>query len=177
MTLDRDRPSSGRIWTPIDRADKVQLWSDFNKRYKFQPGLEPEDFPGIAEPVPSITFKLAKNPTKSAYRDNFNRINMEALQSFQSIVPAGREMIALDWQHPCFRFMPSAVESSNEIDWKIPVYPNGDYYIFVTESLNEGTFGHPWEHSICVFGSQLVDELGSRLGKWLTPIRIDGKST
>ncbi|MEU5671031.1 DUF2716 domain-containing protein [Micromonospora sp. NPDC047753] len=34
-----------------------------------------------------------------------------------------------------------------------------DYYAFLTEDMTEGTFGHPWEQTLCVFGSHLMPKL------------------
>jgi Protein of unknown function (DUF2716) len=48
-----------------------------------------------------------------------------------------------------------------------PPFPNGDYYIFLTEDLTQGTFGHPWEQTFCVFGRDLVGALGRQLAEWL----------
>ncbi len=56
----------------------------------------------------------------------------------------------------------------------MPVYPKGDYYIFLRDDLSEGTFGHPWEQTLCVFGERLLASLGRTLATWLPVIRIDG---
>ncbi len=37
------------------------------------------------------------------------------------------------------------------------VYPNGDYAICLSEDMNSGTFGHPWEQTICIFGKELIE--------------------
>ena len=36
------------------------------------------------------------------------------------------------------------------------VYPDIDYAICLSADLKTGTFGHPWEQTICVFGSELI---------------------
>ncbi|MFA7767591.1 DUF2716 domain-containing protein [Streptomyces sp. NRRL S-448] len=41
--------------------------------------------------------------------------------------------------------------------WPGSVYPDGDYHLYRTPELRFGTFGHPWEHTLCVFGAPLRD--------------------
>lgn len=43
------------------------------------------------------------------------------------------------------------------------MFPNGDYYTFARPDFSEGTFGHPWERTLCVFGPRLVETLGRTL--------------
>ncbi len=43
-----------------------------------------------------------------------------------------------------------------------------------TPSVTEGTFGHPWEQTLCVFGERLVNSLGRTLATWLPIVRVDG---
>ena len=44
-------------------------------------------------------------------------------------------------------------------------------YIFLGEDLSTGTFGHPWEESLCVFGDRLVEALAPALETWLPVLR------
>jgi hypothetical protein len=55
--------------------------------------------------------------------------------------------------------------------WPVSPFPDGDYYIFLSEDLTSGTFGHPWEQSLCVFGRVLVDALVPTLSSWLPILR------
>jgi len=54
--------------------------------------------------------------------------------------------------------------------WPTTVFPNGDYTIFLTEDMSTGTFGHPWEQTLCVFGEPMVSALVPMLASWL-PIK------
>lgn len=40
--------------------------------------------------------------------------------------------------------------------WPTETYPDGDYHIWLAEDLRYGTFGLPWEPSLCVFGNELL---------------------
>jgi hypothetical protein len=44
--------------------------------------------------------------------------------------------------------------------WRVTPLPNGDYYIFLSEVFRTGTFGHPWEETMCIFGDRLLHGLG-----------------
>ena len=82
----------------------------------------------------------------------------------------------MDWQHTCFTFDPHAgFEFENMEEWPIPPFPNGDYYLFLTENLFGGFFGHPWEQSICVIGEAFVDQLeNAPPDVFSNLIRVDG---
>ncbi|MBR7837823.1 DUF2716 domain-containing protein [Actinospica durhamensis] len=67
-----------------------------------------------------------------------------------------------------------------DVMWPTEIYPNGDYCIWLAGDFRNGTFGHPWEPSLCVFGEELlaaVAEIGDEaLGQILRrngcPIRV-----
>ncbi len=61
-------------------------------------------------------------------------------------------MYYLDWQHECFGIQVGSVSS-----WANG-YPDGDYAIYLEKNMRSGTFGHPWERSICFFGDVFVKE-------------------
>ncbi|MET4613081.1 hypothetical protein ABIC28_004081 [Rhodococcus sp. PvR044] len=83
--------------------------------------------------------------------------------------------VVLDWQHPGYSFDAGTHAATPDAEWRVPVYPNGDYYIFAREGFAEGTFGHPWEQTLCVFGERLVATLGRTLATWLPQKRINGQ--
>jgi hypothetical protein len=69
---------------------------------------------------------------------------------------------------------PGIVEPTPSVtaDW---LCPNGDYYIYLSADLSLGTFGHPWEASLCVWGDQLIDAVAAVNRDGLTRIlRRDG---
>jgi hypothetical protein len=81
---------------------------------------------------------------------------------------------ALDWQHTSYRLRPHALGSTR---WPLSPFGDGDYYIYLGEDLSFGTFGHPWEDSICVFGEPLLDRLTEPLDRvLLRRLRVDGRT-
>jgi hypothetical protein len=82
----------------------------------------------------------------------------------------------LDWQHQTYRFNPARQAMAWRPDWAVPVYPDGDYYAFLTPDLAAGTFGHPWEQTLCVIGPRLCATLGRSLATWLPTKRSNGNT-
>lgn len=161
-------------WSELNDADPVR--DKFCETYKFRPSTRAQDWPGIVEPKPSRTFSV-----QHIYGTNFDRLTQE-LSLFYSIclanvIPKGQSINVLDWYHqPCFTFDPHAgFEFDSMENWPIPPLPNGDYYIFLTEDLSGGFFGHPWEQTICVMGDEFVHQLeNAPLDVFSNLIRKDG---
>ncbi|UNN05307.1 DUF2716 domain-containing protein [Rhodococcus opacus] len=166
---------SKKMWSKLEKAERDSWWSTFNSKFDFRPGSKGDPHPGIVEPTPSVTFNLDINMTTDDFRRHYDRLNSEVLLGFRSVFPKGVEMIALDWQHPGYKFFPFENGNPEDVEWVVPIYPNGDYYSFFLQDLSEGTFGHPWQRTICIFGPKLTSTLGVSLRSWLQPVRINGK--
>lgn len=86
-------------------------------------------------------------------------------------------LFALDWQHTSYRFAPQGVGGPGQPAWPLSPYPDGDYFIFLSEDFRFGSFGHPWEESICLFGEELLDAASAEVDRVLgPPIRRSGKA-
>ncbi|MEU2865764.1 DUF2716 domain-containing protein [Streptomyces mirabilis] len=104
---------------------------------------------------------------------NLSHGNGSTGSTSQSAGPSARSLREplwiLDWQHICYRlrpdlpstdmFLPRVLEGRSREGWPLSPYPDGDYYIFLADDLRFGTFGHPWEHSLCVFGAELLEAI------------------
>jgi Protein of unknown function (DUF2716) len=166
-------------WRPMNFGPEYErYWAAFDERFDFRPNYAPEVRPGIKEPVGSVTLSLA--PIFDAGRAGFAAgeaaINAEVLRAFVAVLEEHVVLLALDWQHEGFWFRPHEHALRGD-PWPIPPFPNGDYYIFLTDDMSMGTFGHPWEQTLCVFGEQLVDQLVPVLASWLPTVRRDGAAT
>ena len=162
-------------WTELTRDDCDGYWATFKELYGFRAGTSAEAWPAIAEPTPSLTFDLSVIPDGARRGAAYDAINAEALRAFVWGLPDA-ELIVLDWQHPAYRFRPANQALTWRPEWHVPVYPDGDYYAFLTEDLLEGTFGHPWEQTLCVIGDRLGATLGRSLATWLPVKRRDGRA-
>jgi len=132
----------------LARSEYDKVWDRFYDAFKFKPDCCERRQPAILEPAPSVVYQIR------SYRADSEINELEAFfsKAFQKATPPGGLMYALDWHHECYKFLPHDDWS----DLPIGVYPNGDYYIFLGQNLDYGTFGHPWQSTLCVFGESLV---------------------
>ncbi len=150
-------------WTEFTDDEYPAIWDRVYTDLKFKPDYHERLKPAITEPRPFITFDLSpiSNDEKTGEIDRL------FLDSFRAITPAGSLLFSLDWHHTCYRFDPHAVDGIGPIGW----YPNGDYYLFLSEDFSFGTFGHPWQESLCVFGASLLGLTEKPLRDRLTVLR------
>lgn len=93
-------------------------------------------------------------------------MNSVGLYAFTCVTEVDEELVVLDWQHPCYRFSPHR-QALNNAEWPVSIFPIGDYYAFLNHDLSMGTFGHPWEQTLCVFGTPMIERLGEPLAAML----------
>ncbi|GAB3169722.1 DUF2716 domain-containing protein [Micromonospora palomenae] len=173
-------------WQHLNRAEYDQVWDGFDERFQFRASMDASQWPAIIEPVPSLTWDLAisRHDFDERWRsglwrfavdeDGLNRLVMGALQD---CVADDDWVYVLDWQHPAYRCWPHRVDPDSRTDmWPVEVFPNGDYYIFASRDLRFGTFGHPWEATLCIWGADLINAVAARNAGVLTRLyRRDGK--
>lgn len=155
--------------------DYERYWDQFHTRFHFKPSTTV--YPGIAEPTPSITFDLSPifEAEPSEWIRGEDRLTGAVLDAMKSVFGQER-LVVLNWQHDALWFVADDFEPQKNDDWAIPVFPNGDYFIYLTESMDDGFFGHPWEQTFCVFGKRLLPSLDRELGSWLAVARRDGQT-
>ncbi|MEV7526044.1 DUF2716 domain-containing protein [Streptomyces sp. NPDC091371] len=129
------------------------LWDRLEREYGFDPDIE--KFPGFAPPGACATWRLTDPLT-----GELDRIVRPALTALTR--PGGR-LVWLDWQHTGYDFDPHRVGGPGRPDWPGEVYPNGDYYLYLHPDLRFGTFGHPWEQTLTVFGEPLLAAVEAEL--------------
>jgi hypothetical protein len=79
----------------------------------------------------------------------------------------GNPFYILDWQHTCYRM--DLVSEGDPVP--LPIFPDGDYYIYLDREASHGTFGHPWRGTICFFGPKVVGALSEILHANFTVLR------
>ncbi|WP_018352807.1 DUF2716 domain-containing protein [Longispora albida] len=146
----------------LDLPRRDLIWAAFATRYAFRPSVV--RFPGISEPAASVTWDLTALESRPEL-DRAGRITM--IRS----VPEGQGLYVLDWQHPCFWLDPARTPPR---DWPLGVYPDGDYYIHITQDLSAGLFGHPWEKTLCAFGDAVLPHVAG-LDKLMPRVRYGGQ--
>lgn len=165
------------VWNRLSEEQNRDAWDRFYRRFDFAAtGGRPER--AIREPSPSITFGLgpvwdAEHPGRSDAA--IEAVEDSARRAFLAVLGTDVELLVLDWQHQGFRVRPAETAPADQYSdgwWTHPTaVPDGDYYIYASADLSEGTFGHPWEQSLCVFGRGMTRTLGTDLRTWLPVIR------
>ena len=162
-------------WSYLPRTEEDRAWELFIDRFtSFRPSIDPKDWPAVVDPTPSVTFDLSvPENSPGVWSAQFDAINAEAQRCFVSVFD-DHEWIVLDWQHRGYRLDAKVHADAFDTEWPVTVYPNGDYYIFARPDFSTGTFGHPWEKTLCVFGNELVHTLGRTLATWVPRKRVNG---
>ncbi|WP_410600570.1 DUF2716 domain-containing protein [Amycolatopsis sp. lyj-90] len=143
-------------------AEYRRAWDRFRAEFAFRPSTDRFEWPGIAEPAGAVTWSL------SALDEDPGYLLLDRMVSVvqRGLASCADELYALDWQHESYRF------ATTEKDWPLSPFPDGDYYIYLTQDFRLGTFGHPWEYTICVFGDELVTAISAELTETLgKPLR------
>lgn len=155
-------------WVQLALDEYETYWEPFNERFGFTPGMDPSRWPAIREPSPSVTIDLSPifDHEGSRFASGARAVDAMGLYAFTCVTRPGDELVVLDWQHPCYLFSPHR-QATDASDWSVPIFPNGDYYAFLTRDFSMGTFGHPWEQSLCVFGEPLIERLAEPLAAML----------
>ncbi|GAB2505855.1 DUF2716 domain-containing protein [Nocardiopsis aegyptia] len=142
------------------------LWDRFYEKFSFAPSVKVH--PGIREPVDSATWFL-DGPRPA--------LEQAVVPELLRLARVGEPLYWLDWNHVGCRFDPRRVGGPGRPDVPGQVFPDGDYYIYTTPDLRLGTFGHPWENTLCVFGRDLLDRVEDGITALLgEPTRRGGRS-
>ena len=150
-------------WLKFTDNDYSVIWDRFYSDFHFKPNYHERSMPAISEPAPFVTFDLSADLTDETRAD----IDSLLLNSFRAVTPPDRVMYSLDWQHTCYRFDPRAVDNMGPIGW----FPDGDYHVFLADDFTFGTFGHPWQQSLCIFGQPLLDRVERSMRDSLNVLR------
>jgi len=134
---------------PLDKDEYEQVWDKFYDLFDFKPSTT--NFPAIK----TISQQLKLNISDCFSADYpFDKLEQWALTLFCRISNSDERLYALDWQHEFYDFDPRQEIDKDEFDeWTVPVFPNGNYYIFLTKDFKNVWFGHPWEQIITLIGN------------------------
>jgi len=157
-------------------AEYDDVWSRFNRKFCFRPGMERSTWPAINEPHDSITWSLVLLEDESSGDARINALTRALQRGLSSCTPANEFLFFLDWHHDCFRLKPEAL-MDDDAAFAYRAVPDGDYSVFADREFRLGTFGHPWESTICIFGSELLEIVSADVTTALgASIRIGGNA-
>jgi hypothetical protein len=174
---------TGEALHRLNDAEYAAAWERFDSAFTFRPSLT--EFPGIQEPAPSVTWSLdVLDDDPNGHRRD---LVIDAVQDgLTACTPPGASLLILDWHHTCYAlrpdlpptdmFLPAVVEGRAQPGWPLSPYPDEDYTIFLAEDFSFGTFAHPWEPSLCLFGAPLLDKTANAIHRIMpTVLRRDGR--
>ncbi|MEI4800845.1 DUF2716 domain-containing protein [Bacillus sp. FJAT-51639] len=146
-------------WIELSNKEYEIIWDRIYKEFKFKPSVS--QFPSFNVPSPFITYDISKylnwSGNLNEYDDIYNDLEEKALLAFQEVTQKNEYIYALDWQHDCYWVNPYLEFTKDEFgEWTIPIFPNGDYYLFIHKNLEWAYLGNPWESTITVFGVELL---------------------
>ncbi|MGW2202046.1 DUF2716 domain-containing protein [Streptomyces sp. NPDC001774] len=158
----------------LPEAEYRRVWDRFYEDFNFRPSMSSFSWPAIKEPVASATWSLTALDHDPGC-ERLDRLVAVVEQGLASCVDPQGTLLALDWQHTSYRFAPHEVGGPGQPAWPLSPYPDGDYYIYLSEDFSYGSFGHPWEETLCLFGEELLDAVSAEVDKVLgSAIRRSG---
>lgn len=159
----------------LSDAEHQRVWDRFSAEFQFRPGMSPFTWPAIKEPAASVTWSFAALDDDPG-DEGLDRLVEVVRRGLASAVGPHGTLLALDWQHTSYRFAPQEVVGVAQRAWPLSPYPDGDYYIYLSEDFRTGSFGHPWEESLCLFGQAFLDSVAAEVDAVLgAPIRRSGR--
>jgi hypothetical protein len=149
-------------WRILEETESLEVWQRFARVFEFKPSMAVSlDNPTFKEPLPSVTFDVSDDSEdENSTEDDFDKRMLEHLAR---CTEKDEEVYILDWHHTCYAIYPHHI-TARDCPFTL-FYPNGDYIITLSKDFSWGTLGHPWEQSICIFGSKLIDAVLSKRPK------------
>lgn len=134
-----------------------EISKEFETKFRFVPSIAPKKWPSILEPTPSFTLLM----NKELYEQN----NLSAFFSisFNQLPDEHKIMYQLNWHHQYY-YAPKLFEYVN-------LYDPYDYEIALNKNMLCGTFSHPWEETLCIYGKELAAATKANLPQQLKIIR------
>ncbi|MFF3456940.1 DUF2716 domain-containing protein [Streptomyces sp. NPDC002730] len=180
------QPASTRpVSMLLDDREHDALCDDFEARFAFKPSYT--YYPGIEEPPDSVTWHVGDiTDTCRIHRLMRNLPDDHRVKRLQAVVERGlrarlrpdEPLFSVSWWHQGYRFDPARVGGPGQPTWPGAACWGDEYYKLLTRDLRMGTFWHPWEESLCVFGADLLAEVEDDLTAVLgTVMRRGGRNT
>ncbi|MEV7547330.1 DUF2716 domain-containing protein [Streptomyces sp. NPDC089915] len=164
-TPEPSRPAQFLDWL----HDDGPLWDRFYADFDFKPSTAYR--PAITDPSPSVVWNLHSH--HRLVPDLPSALDAIVQRGLLAATAPGEFVYWLDWQHDGYRYDPRRTNMPGRPPRPgLGTYPNGDYYLHLTHDLRLGTFGHPWEQTLTVWGAALLASVERELTELLgDPVR------
>ncbi|MFJ5988755.1 DUF2716 domain-containing protein [Lentzea sp. NPDC092896] len=161
-------PEGKHVMAPPIRPGGVEcsdLVKRFTRRFEFNASMH--HFPGITEPEDSVTW--------SNVLDAAEDVAPAIRRALKACVKPGELIFFADPYHLGSAADLHRVDGPGQPRWHASPIADGDYAILAPYDLRFGTFGHPWEDSLCVWGEELLAEVSDELDALMPRLRTGGK--
>ncbi|GIN84779.1 hypothetical protein J6TS2_11650 [Heyndrickxia sporothermodurans] len=164
-------------WIELTHDEEKNVWSKILNDFQFSPSIS--KFPSFILPGAFITYNISTYLNwpgdLEEYEMIYKDLEEKSLFAFQELTDPDEYFYALDWQHPCYWVNPYLEFPRDDFnEWTIPIFPDGDYYFFIQKEFNWGFLGHPWEESITIFGSELIEVFEKNCPKMFNTVLRQG---
>jgi hypothetical protein len=155
----------------FDNPRGEAVWERFVSQWKFPAQASR----GLVEPAASVTWHLE---AIDGHNDLIGELQRTIEHGLRASTRPGERVYYLHPFTQGYHFDPRLVGGPGQPPIPRPAYPDrGDYRLYTTEDLRLGTFGDPWECSLCVFGEDLLSEVENDLTALLgTVLRRGGQN-
>jgi len=134
-------------WFDLPPVEEAQVWGRFKDHILGPSG-------DLNPPAPVMTWVI---PDRSDVSNNAEGLLTQAVfDALRGCAAEGQYVLALDWEHPCYRFFPHHGNRTPYRDyWAIPVWPRGGSYYFLAPDFEYGVLA---SHSgqLYIFGQTLI---------------------
>ena len=161
----------------LSSLDSSRVWDEFDAGFDFRPSMH--DFPAIDEPADSITWSLKTLGDRPA-EPTIDHLVALICRGLTECTPRGSSLLLLDWHHNNYRlrpdlpptdmFLPEPLTKHLPPGWPRRPLPDGDYPAVLAEGFRYGSFGHPWERTLCLFGTDLLAAIADEVTEALPVI-------
>ncbi len=136
-------------WQPLSDSHDRSLDSHLRKRFPLLHGSRP--------PEPYVVWDVSLiYEDRKSYDLLEVDLNVNALRAIRECTSADEEILAIDYQHPWYRFQPHTLPLTGDpYDWAVPILPDGLIPLFLPYDFRFGIVGIP-HHTICIFGDALL---------------------
>ncbi|WP_445506091.1 DUF2716 domain-containing protein [Niallia sp. 03190] len=145
-------------WVELTDREEIKLWKSINKKlgvdYKYRE---------FHITNPTIRYQKYKMilPQNFEAIDNFIEEYESIIKRlFLQLTAPDENIYALKLNSSCYQLnMYSSNTYEGEEEWVVPVYLDGEFYIFISSEMDWGIVIHPEEQFFAFFGSRLIEQL------------------
>ncbi|KAI9021819.1 hypothetical protein DFJ74DRAFT_706729 [Hyaloraphidium curvatum] len=152
-------------WRKMTEAQETEAFREFKHRFAFA-NAGGKDAPAVRPPGPFLVLSAAAmllpldGFSEQARVDLCVDWHRRLAQALKAVCGAAKKPLAVYCTDPYHEgYIIDAKKMSYE-SWERSAVPDGDYTLFTTSDYKNGVFVHPWQRSICVFGAEMLAELG-----------------